>query len=69
MKKALITGITGQDGSYLAELLLEGFFVYRKTFLCIFPYKNSCYLKKIQNFTRSLQEKGPLHPKKVIRCL
>ena len=28
MKKALITGITGQDGSYLAELLLEkGYFV------------------------------------------
>ena len=23
MKKALITGISGQDGSYLAELLLE----------------------------------------------
>ncbi len=23
MKKALITGITGQDGSYLAEILLE----------------------------------------------
>jgi GDPmannose 4,6-dehydratase len=23
MKKALVTGITGQDGSYLAELLLE----------------------------------------------
>lgn len=23
MKKALITGITGQDGSYLAQLLLE----------------------------------------------
>ena len=23
MKKALITGVTGQDGSYLAELLLE----------------------------------------------
>ena len=23
MKKALISGITGQDGSYLAELLLE----------------------------------------------
>lgn len=23
MRKALITGITGQDGSYLAELLLE----------------------------------------------
>ena len=24
MKVALIAGITGQDGSYLAELLLEG---------------------------------------------
>ncbi|MEE8184926.1 MAG: GDP-mannose 4,6-dehydratase, partial [Thermodesulfobacteriota bacterium] len=23
MKKAIITGITGQDGSYLAELLLS----------------------------------------------
>ena len=23
MKTALITGVTGQDGSYLAELLLE----------------------------------------------
>src|SRR3972149_6331815 len=29
MKKALITGITGQDGAYLAELLLEkGYNVY-----------------------------------------
>ena len=29
MKKALITGINGQDGSYLAELLLEkGYEVY-----------------------------------------
>ncbi|MFA5930728.1 MAG: GDP-mannose 4,6-dehydratase [archaeon] len=29
MKVALITGVTGQDGSYLAELLLEkGYFVY-----------------------------------------
>ena len=29
MKTALITGVTGQDGSYLAELLLEkGYFVY-----------------------------------------
>ena len=29
MKKAFITGITGQDGSYLAELLLEkGYEVY-----------------------------------------
>ena len=29
MKKALVTGITGQDGSYLAELLLkEDYHVY-----------------------------------------
>ena len=28
-KRALITGVTGQDGSYLAELLLE------KAFFCI----------------------------------
>jgi GDPmannose 4,6-dehydratase len=29
MKKALITGITGQDGSYLTELLLsKGYAVY-----------------------------------------
>jgi len=32
MKKALITGITGQDGSYLAELLLKkGYNSYKKT--------------------------------------
>lgn len=32
MKKAFITGITGQDGSYLAELLLEkGYMVYGLT--------------------------------------
>ena len=29
MKKAVITGITGQDGAYLAELLLEkGYTIY-----------------------------------------
>ena len=29
MKKALITGVSGQDGSYLAELLLgKGYEVY-----------------------------------------
>jgi len=31
MRTALITGITGQDGSYLAELLLEkGYLVHGK---------------------------------------
>lgn len=47
MKKALITGITGQDGSYLAELLLEkGYEVYgimrRKSAL---DYGNIAFLK------------------------
>jgi len=32
MKQALITGITDQDGSYLAELLLpKGYVVHRRT--------------------------------------
>ena len=31
MKKALITGITGQDGSYLAELLLSKGYEVRST--------------------------------------
>lgn len=47
MKKALITGITGQDGSYLAELLLEkGYKVYglrRRTSES--NYGNSIHLK------------------------
>ena len=33
MKTALITGITGQDGSYLAELLLGGFYQFHFLFL------------------------------------
>ena len=46
MKNALITGITGQDGSYLAELLLEkGYEVYgimrRKS---VVDYGNVCLL-------------------------
>jgi len=47
MKKALITGITGQDGSYLAELLLEkGYAVYgimrRKS---VVDYGNVAHIK------------------------
>ena len=34
MKKALITGVTGQDGSYLAEFLLE------KGFLDFISHRN-----------------------------
>ena len=39
-KKALITGITGQDGSYLAELLLsKGYEVFARTV-------NTCFFKR-----------------------
>lgn len=52
MKKALITGITGQDGSYLAELLLEkGYAVHgvvrrssTETFDRIAPFKDRLIL-------------------------
>ena len=47
MKNALITGINGQDGSYLAELLLEkGYTVYgilrRKS---VVDYGNVAHIK------------------------
>lgn len=52
MKHALITGITGQDGSYLAELLLEkGYEVYgilrRKS---VMDYGNVAHLKEKIHF-------------------
>ena len=52
MKKALITGVTGQDGSYLAELLLEkGYEVYgimrRKS---VVDYGNVEHMKDKINF-------------------
>lgn len=52
MKNALITGITGQDGSYLAELLLEkGYNVYgimrRKS---VVDYGNVEHIKDKINF-------------------
>ncbi len=52
MRKALITGITGQDGSYLAELLLEkGYEVYgimrRKS---VVDYGNVEHIKDKLNF-------------------
>ena len=37
MKTALITGTTGQDGTYLAELLLEKDIVTRKLIRCWTP--------------------------------
>ena len=52
MKRALITGITGQDGSYLAELLLEkGYEVYgvmrRKS---VIDYGNAAHIRDKINF-------------------
>lgn len=52
MKKALITGITGQDGSYLAELLIsKGYEVYglmrRKSSV---DYGNSAHIKDKINY-------------------
>ncbi len=52
MKKALITGVTGQDGSYLAELLLDkGYKVYglmrRKS---VVDYGNVDHIKEKINF-------------------
>ena len=65
MKKALITGITGQDGSYLAELLLnKGYIVHgmkrrassfntqRIDHLYQDIHQNSNFKLHIQNFLR-----------------
>ena len=59
MKKALITGITGQDGSYLAELLLEkGYEVHglrRRTSLSTHNLKRIAHLdEKIYNANSNL---------------
>ena len=52
MKKALITGITGQDGSYLAELLLEkGYEVYGMIRRSSVDYRERiAHLEGISNF-------------------
>ena len=48
MKRALITGITGQDGAYLAELLLskgyEEHGIKRRTSLLASPNKRKKYI-------------------------
>src|SRR5690242_11542307 len=59
MKRALITGITGQDGSYLAELLLEkGYEVHG-----LVRRSSSCNLSRIHHLCTdaSLQELLYLH--------
>ena len=53
MKKALVTGITGQDGSYLAEFLLKrGYQVYSE--VC-----SSCHGLKQLSFRNLSQPGGP----------
>lgn len=58
MKKALITGITGQDGSYLAELLLEK------------GYEVHGIVRRVSQFNTSridhIHKDAPPHSKKVI---
>ena len=54
-KKALITGITGQDGSYLAELLLEkGYEVHglvrRNSNQTYSSFVNNLFINKYDNF-------------------
>lgn len=54
MKTALITGITGQDGSYLAELLLEkGYEVHgiirRHSTICTERIDHLYYDKSLKN--------------------
>ena len=44
MKTALITGITGQDGAYLAELLLHKNYIEREWghYVASLPYSGRC---------------------------
>ena len=57
MKKALITGVTGQDGSYLAEFLLDkGYEVYG-----VIRCSSSFNMSRIQHLcTESNGQEGPL---------
>ena len=56
MKKALITGITGQDGSYLAELLLgKGYEVYG-----IIRRSSSFHTGRIDHLYKDLHEQPAL---------
>ena len=66
MKKAIITGVTGQDGSYLAELLLEkGYEVYgiiRRASLINTKRVDHLYLTDSLNLVRLVQK---IHPDEI----
>ena len=54
MKKALITGVTGQDGSYLSELLLEkGYEVHG-----IIRRSSSFNTARVEHLFQDLHEEG-----------
>ncbi len=54
MKKAFLTGVTGQDGSYLAELLLsKGYEVHG-----IMRRSSSFNTKRIEHIPHALQDKN-----------
>jgi GDP-mannose 4,6 dehydratase len=46
-KVALITGITGQDGSYLTEFLLEKGYTVRCRFVCFASLPLPCWLARV----------------------
>ena len=54
IKKALILGITGQDGSYLAELLLKKKY---KVYGLLNPKKKS-NLKNLKGFYKKIKRSG-----------
>ena len=54
-KKALITGISGQDGSYLAELLLSKDYVVHGTLRKVSSKKNHNQLWRIQHLLKKLK--------------
>lgn len=63
-KRALITGITGQDGSYLAELLLrKGYRVYGLVQRCATdPFENIAHiLDKLEIITGDLSDSSSLY--------
>ena len=56
-KKALITGVTGQDGSYLAELLLEKGYSVTGTIRRISIEHQDHYLSRIKHIKKDIDLK------------
>ena len=68
-KRALITGITGQDGSYLAELLLaKGYKVYGIVRRLSIPNMENIYhiVHKVELISGDLMDQGSLEAVKAL---